>query len=227
MPWTAKSFKKKHNHSLSSAESLHAAHIANAILHRTGDDSLSIATANKLAHHAFGGMLPRRDDGGMVPTTPETTPGLQPSNQNQTPQAQSVTQRFSAMTAEQLSEIVPRLTGQMQQLAARILQQKRMTPQQAQPSAEATTTTVTPGAQQAFPGGVVSSYASGGATGDETEEFVPILAAGGEFVISPDYARILGDGDIKAGHKLLDSWVVDARKQIVKTHSKLRGPVRG
>jgi uncharacterized protein YdaT len=47
MPWTAASFKKKHNHSLSPAQSEKAASMANAILKSGASDKIAIATANK------------------------------------------------------------------------------------------------------------------------------------------------------------------------------------
>ena len=47
MPWTAASFKQKHNHSLSKEEAESASAQANAILKKTGDEALAIATANK------------------------------------------------------------------------------------------------------------------------------------------------------------------------------------
>ncbi len=176
---------------------------------------------------------PHRDDGGMVPSAPGPTPGLQPSIQNQTPQSQSLVQRFSAMSPEQLRELAPRLSGQVAQIAQRILAQKQMSggsqpqqpsqPQSAMPQFGVPATA--PPVQASFPGGAVG-YASGGAATHDEDECVPILAAGGEFVISPDHVKILGQGDVRAGHKLLDSWVVGARKQIVRKMSGLRGPVR-
>lgn len=45
MPWTPKSFAAKHNKSLSGAGAAKAASMANAILKRSGDDGLAIATA--------------------------------------------------------------------------------------------------------------------------------------------------------------------------------------
>ena len=47
MPWGAKDFKSKHNHSLTAAQSKKAAKQANAILAKTGDEGLAIAVANK------------------------------------------------------------------------------------------------------------------------------------------------------------------------------------
>ena len=49
MPWTGKSFKKKHNKKLSPTKAKKAANQANAILKKTGDEGLAIAVANKNA----------------------------------------------------------------------------------------------------------------------------------------------------------------------------------
>ena len=49
MPWSPEEFKKKHNHSLTKVQSTKAAAQANAILEKTGDEGLAIATANKHA----------------------------------------------------------------------------------------------------------------------------------------------------------------------------------
>lgn len=47
MPWNAKSFASRHNHSLSGAAASKAASIANGILRSGGSDQIAIATANK------------------------------------------------------------------------------------------------------------------------------------------------------------------------------------
>lgn len=227
MPWTGPEFVQRHNHALSPAQGAHAAAIASAMLKRGVPEGESIATANKLIH---------RDDGGMVPATPAPTPGLQPNVANQNPQGQNMIQRFSAMSAEQLRELAPRLSGQMASIANRVLQQKQMQPsysapqqpQQALPQfgVPATAPPVTQSAGgSVFPGGPVVGYAKGGAPhGDDG--CVPILAAGGEFVISPKHVAGLAGGDVSAGHRALDLWVVDARKQIVNKMQSLKGPVR-
>ena len=61
--------------------------------------------------------------------------------------------------------------------------------------------------------------ASGGSTNS-----VPIVAAGGEYVIHPDDVTRLGDGDIDDGHKILDSFVKQMRAKTVRTLEKLPGP---
>jgi len=52
----------------------------------------------------------------------------------------------------------------------------------------------------------------------------PIVAAGGEYVIPPSVVTSIGGGDIDHGHNLLDDFVVLARKDLIKTLSKLPGP---
>jgi len=63
--------------------------------------------------------------------------------------------------------------------------------------------------------------ASGGAaTG------VPIVAAGGEFVLHPDQVREAGGGDLDRGHEVLDEFVKHMRKELIKTLKHLPGPKR-
>ena len=52
---------------------------------------------------------------------------------------------------------------------------------------------------------------------------VDIMAAGGEFVIPPEYVAAVGNGDMKRGHEILDKWVVSNRMNHIKTLSKLPG----
>ncbi len=217
MPWTGEQFQE-HNHALSPAQSLHAAHIANAILKRSGNEGMAIATANRLIH---------RDDGGMVPS-----PGMAPTAQNQNPTTQGIIQRFSALPTETLRELIPRLgNSPMAQIAHRVLQQKQMTPQpqgqqptpaMAQFGVPAQTPAAVPAPQPMQP---PPQYAAGGGM-QPNPDTVPILAAGGEFVVAPHHVERWGQGDLKAGHKLLDRFVIDARKHIVKTMTKLKPPVK-
>ena len=58
-------------------------------------------------------------------------------------------------------------------------------------------------------------------------ESVEIVAAGGEYVITPEnVADRIGGGDVDAGHKNLDEFVKDYRAKTIKTLSKLPGPKR-
>jgi hypothetical protein len=60
--------------------------------------------------------------------------------------------------------------------------------------------------------------------GRGTETQVPIVAAGGEYVIPPEVVTAIGDGDIDLGHKELDSFVTTMRKKLIDTLKKLPGP---
>ena len=53
---------------------------------------------------------------------------------------------------------------------------------------------------------------------------VPIVAAGGEYVIHPDDVVRIGNGDMDAGHKVLDSFVKRMRAKTVATLKSLPGP---
>jgi hypothetical protein len=65
------------------------------------------------------------------------------------------------------------------------------------------------------------------ADGGDTEEgggTVKIVAAGGEFIIHPDVVKMLGAGDIKKGHKILDAFCIHVRKKHIETLRKLPPP---
>lgn len=72
-----------------------------------------------------------------------------------------------------------------------------------------------------MPTGPASPMARGGKT-----KPVPILAAGGEYVISPQDVRRIGGGNERRGHQVLDKWVVSERGKIVKKMKSLPGPKR-
>lgn len=63
------------------------------------------------------------------------------------------------------------------------------------------------------------NFAEGGATSG-----VPIVAAGGEYVIPPNDVIRIGGGDIDHGHKVLDSFVKKMRQKTIKTLQSLPGP---
>jgi hypothetical protein len=64
--------------------------------------------------------------------------------------------------------------------------------------------------------------AAGGKTDDDPG--VPIVAAGGEYVLHPDEVREVGGGDLDTGHKVLDEFVKRMRKDLIGTLKKLPGP---
>lgn len=53
---------------------------------------------------------------------------------------------------------------------------------------------------------------------------VPIVAAGGEYVIAPEHVQRIGGGDMDAGHRHLDEFVKRYRAHTVQTLKKLPGP---
>lgn len=63
------------------------------------------------------------------------------------------------------------------------------------------------------PGGVASRHKG-----------VPIIAAGGEFVIPPEKVAEIGGGDIDHGHKILDHWVMRTREKHIATLRSLKPP---
>ena len=70
-----------------------------------------------------------------------------------------------------------------------------------------------------------TARAAGGATHSE-DQGVPIVAAGGEYVLSPEQVMAVGDGDLERGHRVLDAFVTRSRAKLVKTLRKLPGPAR-
>jgi hypothetical protein len=65
-------------------------------------------------------------------------------------------------------------------------------------------------------------FAGGGAQ----KPNVPIEAAGGEYVVSPEQCAALGGGNVDRGHKVLDAFVLHIRKRTVKDLKNLKGPVK-
>ena len=65
--------------------------------------------------------------------------------------------------------------------------------------------------------------APGKAAGGETAT-VPIVAAGGEYVIPPENVVHIGNGDLDYGHQILDEFVKRFRAKTIKTLQKLPGP---
>lgn len=53
---------------------------------------------------------------------------------------------------------------------------------------------------------------------------VPIIAAGGEYILSPDQVLHVGGGDMKRGHDILDQFVLSVRKEHINTLKGLKPP---
>jgi hypothetical protein len=66
-------------------------------------------------------------------------------------------------------------------------------------------------------------FADGGEAEGE-DDHVPIIAAGGEYIIHPDVVQDVGHGDMKEGHDVLDKFVIKVRKHHIETLKKLPGP---
>ena len=73
-------------------------------------------------------------------------------------------------------------------------------------------------------GGAGEYHKAHGGEVHEHDTPVPIVAAGGEYVIHPHRVRKIGGGDIDQGHKVLDEFVLKSRSNTVKTLKKLPGP---
>lgn len=63
----------------------------------------------------------------------------------------------------------------------------------------------------------------GKAEGGATDRPTPIVAAGGEIVVPPE-AILERFGDLDKGHAAMDAWVIQTRKQQVKTLQGLKPP---
>lgn len=75
---------------------------------------------------------------------------------------------------------------------------------------------------QMFSGSARAARATGGDVGQR----VPIIAAGGEYIVHPEDVAAMGGGDMKRGHNALDSFVRRQRAKTVRTLTKLPGPVQ-
>ena len=66
-------------------------------------------------------------------------------------------------------------------------------------------------------------YGQGKADGGEITG-VPVVVAGGEYVLKPEEVQFAGDGDVKRGHRVLDDFVKEYRAKTIDTLKKLPGP---
>lgn len=74
------------------------------------------------------------------------------------------------------------------------------------------------------PGADAQLGLAGKAEGGGIEDAVPIVAAGGEYVITPDDVRRIGEGDLDRGHQELDLFVKAMRAKTINTLKNLPGP---
>lgn len=67
-------------------------------------------------------------------------------------------------------------------------------------------------------------FFAGGVAENDNGNYVPIVAAGGEYVITPGEVTALGKGDIDRGHAILDAFVKKMRAKTIDTLKALPGP---
>jgi 8-oxo-dGTP pyrophosphatase MutT (NUDIX family) len=72
--------------------------------------------------------------------------------------------------------------------------------------------------------GVRSTLARISKAGGGASSGVPIVAAGGEYVVRPDEVEEVGGGDLDTGHKVLDAFVLRIRKELIHTLKHLAPP---
>jgi hypothetical protein len=70
--------------------------------------------------------------------------------------------------------------------------------------------------------GVTKGFAQGG----DTDDLVPIVTAGGECLVDPEFVRELGQGDPELGKKTLSNSVLMVRKHVISHLQKLPRPVQ-
>lgn len=65
-----------------------------------------------------------------------------------------------------------------------------------------------------------------GGEAPNTGQPVPIMASGGEFVISPQEVSRRGNGDIHKGHRALDAWITKMKDEAARKIKSLPGPAK-
>ena len=72
--------------------------------------------------------------------------------------------------------------------------------------------------------GVAGTMRRGGRARSAPGATVPVIVAGGEFIVHPQDVRKRGGGNLDHGHTILDAFVKLIRQKTIKTVSKLPGP---
>ena len=60
----------------------------------------------------------------------------------------------------------------------------------------------------------------------EDDALVPVIVAGGEYIIPPEKVSEIGEGDMDKGHAVLDAFVVSQRRALRKKLAKLPPPAK-
>jgi len=71
---------------------------------------------------------------------------------------------------------------------------------------------------------MIFANTSGRALPEADESPVPVVVAGGEFILTPAEVANIGDGSMEDGHKILDEFVKMYRAKTIKTLKGLPGP---
>jgi hypothetical protein len=70
-------------------------------------------------------------------------------------------------------------------------------------------------------------YSEGGARGHDGQHIpVECMLSGCEYVVGPNVVRAIGKGSLKNGHKILDAYVMHARKKEIETLKRLPEPAK-
>lgn len=62
--------------------------------------------------------------------------------------------------------------------------------------------------------------ADGGGVDDE----IPVMLSDGEYVVAPEVVEAIGNGDVQAGHDILDQWIMHERQNAIQTLASLPPP---
>jgi len=60
----------------------------------------------------------------------------------------------------------------------------------------------------------------------ENRDVVPVIVAGGEYILTPEEVEAAGDGDLDNGHAVLDAFVKSQRRKLRQKLAKLPGPAQ-
>jgi hypothetical protein len=83
-----------------------------------------------------------------------------------------------------------------------------------------------PPGMQKTPSWHMPKISSGGGQGGHAGNAVPVVVAGGEFTVPAHIVEAIGGGDVKRGHRVLDAWVMNIRRDHIKTLRGLPPPAK-
>jgi hypothetical protein len=254
LPWDARSFSR-HNHGLTPAKAAHAAKIANAVLRRSGDEGMAIATANARVR-ATGGIVATDGDGGIMARaiggtmSPSSAPWFtrQQARSSQSGFLHGITPGRADLvktTAPAGAFVIPADVvaglGEGNGLAGASTVEKmlRSGPHGIpMPKGGAGRGPPRPPRIGRASGGATYGYVPKGgpwtgpklfrASGGEAPgpDATPVALSDGEYVVGPHDVIRVGKGDHGRGIKWLEGFVVHHRKKQIERLKKLPGPVK-